>query len=135
VRSDFVTFDEDMTIFRDPLAASVIDEDSTGEERWVTLGQTTSGNLLLVVHTCADIDPQRSAPILRDTDAMKDEYDFSKVERGKFYRLDAALNPPVHLDAEVLAFLAARAWARGISLSELVNALLKEDIELIEAAE
>jgi ketosteroid isomerase-like protein len=26
---------------------------------------------------------------------MKDEYDLSKNERGKFYRLDAVLNPPV----------------------------------------
>jgi hypothetical protein len=66
---------------------------------------------------------------------MKDEYDFSKAERGKFYRPDAVLAPPVHLEAEVLAFLAARAKARGISLNELVNALLKKDIELIEAAE
>jgi len=66
---------------------------------------------------------------------MKDEYDFSKAERGRFYRPDAVLNPPVHLDPEVLAFLTARAEARGISLSELVNALLKKDIELIEAAE
>jgi hypothetical protein len=66
---------------------------------------------------------------------MKDEYDFSKAERGRFYRADAVLVPPVHLDPEVLAFLSARAEARGISLSELVNALLKKDIELIEAAE
>jgi hypothetical protein len=41
----------------------------------------------------------------------------------------------VHLDPEVLAFLTARAEVRGITLSELVNALLKKDIELIEAAE
>jgi hypothetical protein len=66
---------------------------------------------------------------------MKDEYDFSKAERGKFFHRDAVLTPPVHLDPEVLAFLSARAEARGVSLSELVNALLKKDIELIEAAE
>jgi hypothetical protein len=66
---------------------------------------------------------------------MRDEYDFSKTERGKFYRPDAVLAPPVHLEPEVLAFLAARAKARGMSVSELVNALLKKDIELIEAAE
>ena len=56
-------------------------------------------------------------------------------ERGKFYKPDATFTPPVHLDPEVLAFLTARAKARGISLSDLVNALLKKDIELIEAAE
>lgn len=66
---------------------------------------------------------------------MKDEYDFSKAERGRFYRADAVLVPPVHLEPEVLAFLTARAQERGISLSELVNTLLKKDIELIEAAE
>ena len=68
-------------------------------------------------------------------DQMKEEYDFSKAERGKFYRPGATLVHPVHLDPEVLAFLTARAQARGISLSDLVNALLKKDIELIEAAE
>ena len=68
-------------------------------------------------------------------DDMKDEYDFSKAERGRFYRPDAILAPPVHLDADVLAFLAARAKAQGISLDELVNRLLKKDIELIQAAE
>lgn len=66
---------------------------------------------------------------------MKDEYDFSKAERGRFFRTDATLVPPVHLDPDVLSFLSARAQARGISLDELVNALLKKDIELIEAGE
>jgi len=66
---------------------------------------------------------------------MKDEYDFSKAERRKFHRPNAELAPPVHLDSEVLAFLAARAQAHGVSLSELVNALLKKDIEMMEAAE
>jgi hypothetical protein len=41
----------------------------------------------------------------------------------------------VRLDPEVLKSLAARAEARGVSLSELANTLLKKDIELIEAAE
>jgi hypothetical protein len=68
-------------------------------------------------------------------DDMKDEYDFSKAERGRFYREGAVLVPPVHLDPEVFAFLTARAEARGIPLSELVNELLKKDIELIAAAE
>ena len=69
------------------------------------------------------------------TDDMKDEYDFSKGERGRFFRQDAVLTPPVHLDPAVLAFLTERAAARGMSLNELVNALLRKDIELIEAAE
>jgi hypothetical protein len=65
---------------------------------------------------------------------MKDEYDFSGATRGKFYRADAELVPPVHLDADVLAELRPRAEARGVSLSSLVNTLLKKNIELIKAA-
>ena len=63
---------------------------------------------------------------------MKSEYDFSNGERGKFFRKDAVFVPPVHLEPEVLAYLSARAAARGTSLSALVNDLLKKDIELIE---
>ena len=62
---------------------------------------------------------------------MKDEYDFSRAERGRFYRKNAVLMMPVHLDP----VLAARAEARGITLNDLVNELLKKDIALIEAAE
>jgi hypothetical protein len=69
------------------------------------------------------------------SDDVKDEYDFSGAERGRFYREDAVLVPPVHLDPEVLAFLTERAAASGLSLNELVNRLLKQDIERIEAAE
>ncbi|HEY2210719.1 MAG TPA: hypothetical protein VGH62_03685 [Bradyrhizobium sp.] len=65
---------------------------------------------------------------------MKDEYDFSNAERGKFFREGARLVPPVHLDPEVLEYLVERAAARGISLSSLVNTLLRKDIELIDAA-
>jgi hypothetical protein len=65
---------------------------------------------------------------------MKDEYDFSNAERGRFFREGARIVPPVHLDPEVLEYLVGRAAARGISLSSLVNTLLRKDIELIDAA-
>ena len=65
---------------------------------------------------------------------MKDEYDFSKAERGKFHRPNLRLIPPVRLEPEVLDFLATRAQARGTTVNQLVNQLLKKDIELIEAA-
>jgi hypothetical protein len=64
---------------------------------------------------------------------MKDEYDFSKGTRGKFYRPGAKLTLPVYLDHEVQSYLTQRAAARGVELSELVNELLRKDIELIEA--
>ena len=70
---------------------------------------------------------------MKKGDPMKEEYDFSAAERGKFYRKDARLAPPVHLDPDVLDYLSERASTRGTSLSSLVNDLLKKDIELIEA--
>ncbi|MCK1712584.1 hypothetical protein IVA83_27340 [Bradyrhizobium sp. 143] len=65
---------------------------------------------------------------------MKDEYDFSTAERGKFFRQGARLVPPVHLEPDVLAYLSELADAKGTSLNELVNTLLKEDIEQLDAA-
>jgi len=35
---------------------------------------------------------------------MKKEYDFSKGERGKFYRPDIQLNLPVYLEPDVLKY-------------------------------
>lgn len=65
---------------------------------------------------------------------MKEEYDFSNAERGKFYRPGARLVPPVHLEPEVLDDLTARAAARGTSLSGLVNEILKKDIAQARSA-
>ena len=58
----------------------------------------------------------------------RDEYDFTGATRGKFYREDAVLVPPVHLELDVLEALQARARARGTTLSQLVNEMLKRDI-------
>ncbi len=64
---------------------------------------------------------------------MKNEYDFSKGQRGKYFCEDAELVPPVHLDADILRYLSALASEREEPLNALVNRLLKKDIELIEA--
>ena len=55
-----VTFEEAMGVFRDPLARSMPDPDSAGEERWITLGEAASGKLLVVVHSWIDLDPDRT---------------------------------------------------------------------------
>jgi hypothetical protein len=56
-----VTFEAAITIFRDPLARSILDRDRTpDEERWVTLGETAAGHLLVVVHTWNEINPDRA---------------------------------------------------------------------------
>ncbi|MGA0201233.1 MAG: CopG family antitoxin [Prochlorotrichaceae cyanobacterium] len=63
---------------------------------------------------------------------MKAEYDFSKAERGKFYRDRAKFNIPVYLDEEILEYFSQRAKEKGVSLDDLINALLKQGIALIE---
>jgi len=64
---------------------------------------------------------------------MKKEYDFTKGERGKFYRPDATFNIPIYLDQEVLAYLSERASSKGVAVSQLINDILRRDIDLIEA--
>ena len=65
---------------------------------------------------------------------MKDQYDFSKGQRGKFFRQDAVFRLPLYLDENVQAALTTMAHAKGIDLDELVNDLLRKDIELIALA-
>ncbi|KJR42637.1 hypothetical protein MCHI_001465 [Candidatus Magnetoovum chiemensis] len=60
--------------------------------------------------------------------AIKDEYDFSKGERGKFYNPDAELNIPIYLEPEVLSFVKGIAQKKRLDLSTVVNRLLKSNM-------
>ncbi len=64
---------------------------------------------------------------------MKAEDDFSKGERGKFFKPDAVMRLPIYLDADVQRYLADRAADKGVSLEEMVNGLLKRHIQIIES--
>lgn len=64
---------------------------------------------------------------------MKERYDFSKAVRGKFYKANTVFKLPVYLDEKVETYLTAKAESQDIELSDLVNDLLKKNIELIEA--
>ena len=47
-----ITFDEAATVFRDSMALSIFDPDhSETENRWITLGISEKGRLLIVIHT------------------------------------------------------------------------------------
>jgi hypothetical protein len=64
---------------------------------------------------------------------MKPKYDFSKAEGGKFFRPSAELRLPIYLDANIQAYLAERAAEKGVPLGEMVNALLQQEIQIIES--
>ncbi len=55
---------------------------------------------------------------------MKKEYDFSKAERGKFYRPGLKLNLPIYLREDVQKYAADKARSQGIGLEQFVNDLL-----------
>lgn len=54
-----ISFDRATTIFRDPHLLSIFDDEhSTDEDRWITLGLDSTGNLLTVIHTFDQTTPQ-----------------------------------------------------------------------------
>ncbi|KAF3984788.1 MAG: hypothetical protein HFP81_00325 [Methylococcales symbiont of Hymedesmia sp. n. MRB-2018] len=63
---------------------------------------------------------------------MKDEYDFTNAEQGKFYRPLEELDIPIYLDREVKDFFIKKMRNKSdqYSLGEVVNSLLKKDIEI-----
>ena len=63
---------------------------------------------------------------------MKDEYDFTNAEQGKFYRPIEDLDIPIYLDKEVKMYFINKIRSKGLrfSLSETINSLLKKDIEI-----
>jgi len=64
--------------------------------------------------------------------SMKKEYDFSKGERGKFYKPDVKLNLPVYLDSEAYSFVEKIAEKKQEDVSTIVNNLIKTDKEIAD---
>ncbi len=64
---------------------------------------------------------------------MKAEYDFAKSERGKFFRPDTRMRLPIYLDADIQSYLSERTAQKGIPLNDMINSLLKQEIETIES--
>jgi hypothetical protein len=62
------------------------------------------------------------------------EYDFSKGERGKFYRPNAKFFLPIYLDEEVQSYVQKIAEAKHSDLSAVVNELLRSDMGLTDTS-
>ncbi len=60
---------------------------------------------------------------------MREEYDFTNAEQGKFYRPIEELDIPIYLDKDVKDFLMKYVGKNedSSSLSELVNSLVKKN--------
>jgi hypothetical protein len=59
---------------------------------------------------------------------MKKHYDFSKGQRGKFYRKGVELNIPVYLEPDVAEAVRQRARKRAASIGTVVNEALRKTI-------
>ena len=62
---------------------------------------------------------------------MRKEYDFSKGVRGKFFKKGLVLRIPIYLDAKLQKQLQQIARKKGQNVQDLVNKLLRKEMELI----
>jgi uncharacterized DUF497 family protein len=59
-----ISFEQATNVFRDSRAISVFDEDhSEEEERWITVGSTAEGTVMVVVHTFRELSSGDEATI------------------------------------------------------------------------
>lgn len=63
---------------------------------------------------------------------MKREYDFSKAARGKFYKKEAELRLPIYLDEKLQDQVERIAKKKGKDIGEVVNQLVRKEIELLD---
>ena len=61
---------------------------------------------------------------------MKEEYDFSNAEQGKFYVPTEDIQLPIYLDKDIIQYLNEKCLTSQESLQSLVNDLLRKDIEI-----
>lgn len=66
---------------------------------------------------------------------MKKEYDFTKAERGKFYRNGAKLRLPIYLDAKLQSQVEGLASRTGRDFQDVVNRIVENEVRLINELE
>lgn len=112
-----VSFEEAATAFADPRSLTVPDPDhSLEEDRFVLLGLSYRGRLLVVVHVEREATISASSALARQREvkgdsmakpkpdklnAMKKEYDFSAGVRGKYAKRHAQGSNVVVLEPDV----------------------------------
>lgn len=150
LRKHGLGFESAATALDDPLALTHHDAEHSGaEERWITLGNTTEGAMVVLVHTCdeteAHVTRVRIISARRPTrderwqyesgefrirePSMKDEYDFSNAVRGKFYRKGTVFVSTLRVDPGVYGRVSELAWRRGRSVSDVLSEMLDRETE------
>ncbi|MCL5405930.1 MAG: BrnT family toxin [Deltaproteobacteria bacterium] len=74
-RNHTVSFADATTIFEDPMAVTIEEQDTDGEERSVTVGMDCLGRLLVAVYTC------RGGKIRLISERKANKFERSEYER------------------------------------------------------
>ncbi|MDP3119031.1 MAG: hypothetical protein Q8N01_01255 [Sulfuricurvum sp.] len=61
---------------------------------------------------------------------MKEEYDFTNAEQGKFYIPLEEIQAPIYLEKDVASFFAEKLKGKKETLQSLINELLRKNIEI-----
>jgi hypothetical protein len=61
---------------------------------------------------------------------MKNKYDFSNAEKGKFYRPLDQIELPIYLDQKVKDYYLNIARDKDTDLSKIINAILEKEMEI-----
>ena len=65
---------------------------------------------------------------------MKNEYDFSNAEQGKFFNKNAKIHLPIYLEPDVEAFFRNIAEKKNKDTESIINEFLRRDIENVLTA-
>ena len=72
---------------------------------------------------------------LSNRQRLKKEYDFSKAERGRFYKKGATLRLPIYLDAKLQNQVEDLANRTGRDVGDVVSRIVEKEVRLIDELE
>jgi hypothetical protein len=81
---------------------------------------------IILMNNCL-VDKRSADLLLYGGKTMNKEHDFSKGERGKFYKPNVKLNIPVYPDSVAYSFVEKIAEKKQEDVSTIVNKLIKTD--------
>ena len=79
-----------------------------------------------------DWDLERNCAVSKG-DFVKDNYDFSKGERGKFHVSDATFRLPIYLDPDVNNAIHKLAGEKNLDVQTFINKWLRVNLEPLES--
>ena len=80
-------------------------------------------------------ETRKTMASLSNRQRLKKEYDFSKAERGRFYKKGATLRLPIYLDAKLQNQVEDLANRTGRDVGDVVSRIVEKEVRLIDELE